>query len=200
MLKGLALGLSIAAPVGPIGVLCIRRSLVEGRQVGFVTGMGAATADAAYGCIAAFGLTAVSGALVGARLWLGLLGGLFLCFLGLRTFLSAPAARGAETLGRGLLAAYLSTFFLTFTNPMTILSFVAVFAGLGLLASPNYLAASILVAGVFVGSALWWLLLSSGVSLLQSRVGAGWMRAANRLSGCIMFAFGIYSLGTAWSG
>jgi threonine/homoserine/homoserine lactone efflux protein len=200
LLKGLAIGLSIAAPVGPIGVLCIRRSLAQGRRVGFVTGMGAATADAAYGCIAAFGLTAVSGALVGARIWLGLLGGLFLCFLGIRTFLSAPAARGAQAQGRGPLAAYVSTFFLTLTNPMTILSFVAVFAGLGLVASPNYLAASLLVAGVFVGSALWWLLLSSGVSLLQSRVGAGWMQAVNRLSGCIIFAFGIYSLATAWSG
>jgi threonine/homoserine/homoserine lactone efflux protein len=200
LLKGLAIGLSIAAPVGPIGVLCIRRSLVEGRQVGFVTGMGAATADAAYGCIAAFGLTALSAALVGARAWLGVLGGLFLCWLGARTFLSAPATRGAQTQSRGLLAAYVSTFFLTLTNPMTILSFVAVFAGLGLVASPNYLAASILVGGVFVGSALWWLLLSSSVSLLQSRVGAGWMQAVNRLSGCIIFAFGIYSLATAWSG
>jgi threonine/homoserine/homoserine lactone efflux protein len=200
MLKGLAIGLSIAAPVGPIGVLCIRRSLAEGRRVGFVTGLGAATADAAYGCIAAFGLTAVSGALVGARVWLGLLGGLFLCFLGIRTFRSAPAARGAQTQGRGLLAAYLSTFFLTFTNPMTVLSFVAVFAGLGLVASPNYFAASVLVGGVFAGSALWWLLLSSGVSLLQSRLGAGWMQAVNRVSGCIIFAFGIYSLGTVWSG
>ena len=154
MLKGLAIGLSIAAPVGPIGVLCIRRSLVEGRQVGFATGMGAATADAAYGCIAALGLTAVSGALAGARVWLTLFGGLFLCFLGARTFLSTPAAAGAQVQRRGLLAAYLSTFFLTCINPMTILSFVAVFAALGLVASPNYLAAGTLVAGVFVGSAL----------------------------------------------
>jgi threonine/homoserine/homoserine lactone efflux protein len=200
MLKGLAIGLSIAAPVGPIGVLCIRRSVVEGRQVGFVTGLGAATADAAYGCIAAFGLTAVSGALVGARAWLSLLGGLFLCFLGIRTFRSAPAARDAQTQGRGLFGAFVSTFLLTFANPMTILSFVAVFAGLGLVASPNYLAASVLVAGVFVGSALWWLLLSSGVGMLQLRAGVGWMQAINRASGCIIFAFGIYSLATAWSG
>jgi threonine/homoserine/homoserine lactone efflux protein len=97
-------------------------------------------------------------------------------------------------------AAYFSTFLLTVTNPMTILSFVAMFAGLGLVASPNYLRASILVAGVFVGSALWWLLLSSGVSLLQARIGPGWMQAINRLSGCIICAFGIYSLATAWSG
>jgi len=199
MLKGLAIGFSIAAPVGPIGVLCIRRSLSEGRQVGLATGLGAATADAIYGCVAAFGLTAVSSALVGHRSWLGLSGGLFLCYLGGRTFMSGPAARVAESAGRGLLAAYLTTFFLTLTNPMTILSFVAVFAGFGLGSSPNYLAAGVLVTGVFIGSALWWLLLSGGVGLLQSRIGSGWMQLINRLSGCIIFAFGIYSLSTSWS-
>src|SRR5204863_8595800 len=91
MLKGLAIGFSIAAPVGPIGVLCIRRSLAEGRRIGLVTGLGAATADAAYGCVAAFGLTAISGFLVGQRGWLALLGGLFLCYLGIRIFSSRPA-------------------------------------------------------------------------------------------------------------
>ena len=199
MLKGLAIGFSIAAPVGPIGVLCIRRSLLEGRQVGLATGMGAATADAIYGCVAAFGLTAISSTLVGYRSWLGFLGGLYLCYLGVRTFMSSPAARVAQIQGRGLLAAYLSTLFFTLTNPMTILSFVAVFAGFGLGSSPNYLAASVLVTGVFIGSALWWLLLSSGVGLFQSRVGSGWMQVINRLSGCIIFAFGIYSLSTSWS-
>jgi threonine/homoserine/homoserine lactone efflux protein len=199
MLKGLAIGLSIAAPVGPIGVLCIRRSLSEGRQVGLATGLGAATADAIYGCVAAFGLTAISSALVGHRSWLGFLGGLFLCYLGVRTFMSSPAPRVAEIQGRGLLWAYLSTLFLTLTNPMTILSFVAIFAGFGLGSSPNYLAAGVLVTGVFIGSALWWLLLGSGVGLFQSRVGSSWMQVINRLSGCIILAFGIYSLSTSWS-
>jgi len=199
MLKGLAIGFSIAAPVGPIGVLCIRRSLSEGRQVGLATGLGAATADAIYGCVAAFGLTAVSSALVGHRSWLGFSGGLFLCYLGVRTFMSGPAARVAEIRGHGLLAAYLTAFFLTLANPMTILSFVAVFAGFGLGSSPSYLAAGVLVTGVFIGSALWWLLLSGGVGLLQSRVGPGWMQLINRFSGCIIFGFGIYSLATSWS-
>jgi threonine/homoserine/homoserine lactone efflux protein len=113
--------------------------------------------------------------------------------------MNSPATRVAEIQGRGLFSAYLSTLFLTLTNPMTILSFVAVFAGFGLGSSPNYLAASVLVTGVFIGSALWWLLLSSGVGLLQSRVGSGWMQVINRLSGCIIFAFGIYSLSTSWS-
>jgi len=198
MLKGLAIGFSIAAPVGPIGVLCIRRSLAEGRQVGLATGLGAATADAAYGCVAAFGLTAVSSLLVDHRSWLGFLGGLFLCYLGVRTFISRPAARVGEIQGGGLSSAYFSTLFLTLTNPMTILSFVAVFAGFGLGVSPDYPAASALVAGVFIGSALWWLLLSSGVALFESRVSSGWIQAINRLSGCVIFAFGIYSLSTLW--
>jgi len=192
--KGMLIGLSIAAPVGPIGVLCIRRSLASGRLVGFTTGIGAATADALYGCIAAFGLTAISGFLVGQRFWLGLIGGIFLCYLGVRTFISKPAEQAAEVRGENLSAAYFSTLFLTLTNPMTILSFIAVFAGFGLGISPNYLAASIMVLGVFLGSAMWWLILSSGVAVFRSRVDSTWMRAVNRLSGAIIFAFGAYAL------
>jgi threonine/homoserine/homoserine lactone efflux protein len=192
--KGVIIGFSIAAPVGPIGILCIRRSIAEGRRAGLATGLGAATADAAYGCIAGFGVTAVSGFLVGERLWLNAVGGLFLCYLGVRTFMSRPPERTAEIREAGLFSAYLSTFVLTLANPMTILSFVAIFAGLGLGSSPDYLSASILVAGVFGGSALWWLVLSSGAGTLRSQVTLGWMRAVNRISGGIIFAFGLYSL------
>ena len=198
MFKGLVIGFSIAAPVGPIGVLCIRRSLAEGQQFGLVTGLGAATADAAYGCVAAFGLTAVSCFLVGQKLWLGLLGGLFLCYLGVRTFLSNPTDHAVEAGGNGLLSAYVSTLILTLTNPMTILSFMAVFAGLGLGTSRDYFSACVMVAGVFLGSALWWLLLSYGISLFGPRVTSGRMHAVNRLSGTIITAFGIYSLSTIW--
>src|SRR5438045_1614241 len=101
IIKGLVIGFSIAAPVGPIGVLCIRRSLAEGRQVGLATGLGAATADAAYGCVAAFGLTAISSFLVGHRSWLGFFGGLFLCYLGVRTFISSPVSRVTEIRASG---------------------------------------------------------------------------------------------------
>jgi threonine/homoserine/homoserine lactone efflux protein len=194
MFKGAIIGFSIAAPVGPIGVLCIRRSLADGRQIGLATGLGAATADAIYGCIAGFGLTAISRFLVGQRVWLGILGGLFLCYLGIRTFISKPAEQTAEVRSGGLLSAYVTTFVLTLTNPMTVLSFIAVFAGLGLGVSPDYFSASTLVAGVFIGSALWWLLLSSGVALFRSVVGSDWMRFVNRLSGSIILAFGVYSL------
>lgn len=196
LLKGIIIGFSIAAPVGPIGILCIRRSLVDGRQMGLVTGLGAATADAIYGCIAGLGLTAISSFLVGQKAWLGFLGGLFLCYLGIRTFISAPAQKPAQVAASGLLSAYLSTFFLTITNPMTILSFVAVFAGFGLGASTDYLSATTLVSGVFIGSAFWWLMLSNGVALFRSRVNSNWMTAVNRVSGGIILAFGLYSLST----
>jgi threonine/homoserine/homoserine lactone efflux protein len=196
LFKGLIIGLAIAAPVGPIGVLCIRRSLAYGRTLGLVTGLGAATADAAYGAVAAFGLATISNFLIGQRWWLGFLGGLFLCYLGVRTFLSPPAKQDAEVHGGKLFSAYLSTLFLTLANPMTILSFIAVFAGFGLAATPDYGSASLLVAGVFLGSAGWWLMLSSGVALLRSRLDTGWMRVVNRLSGGLILAFGIYSLST----
>jgi len=194
LLKGLAIGFCIAAPVGPIGVLCIRRSLAEGMLIGFATGLGAATADAAYGAVAGFGLTAISDFLVGQRFWLGFLGGIFLCYLGVRTFFSKPAEQAANAQGRGLAGAYVSTLFLALTNPMTILSFVAVFAAFGLGAATNYTNASVLVLGVFLGSAAWWLILSGGVGLLRSRINAVWMQAVNRLSGAIITGFGIYSL------
>jgi threonine/homoserine/homoserine lactone efflux protein len=197
-LKGAVIGLSIAAPVGPIGLLCIRRSLAEGRLVGLFTGLGAATADAIYGGIAGFGLTAVSNVLVAYRVWLALFGGLFLCYLGIRTFLSAPARDDASSRRSGFASAYASTFLLTLTNPMTILSFVAIFAGLGLASGADYRGATLLVVGVFAGSAVWWLTLSSGSALLRTRLGGGGMRLVNHLSGAMILAFGIYAITTAF--
>lgn len=193
-LEGLLIGFSIAAPVGPIGVLCIRRSLAGGALRGLASGLGAATADAAYGFVAAFGLTAVSGFLVRQQFALGLVGGGFLCFLGVRTFLSAPAAGAVSQKSGSLSASYASTLALTLANPVTILSFAAVFAGLGLGSADDYFSAGRMVAGVFLGSAAWWVILSSGAGLLRSRVDDRWMRAINRLSGSVLFGFGVYAL------
>ncbi len=193
-IKGFAIGLAIAAPVGPIGVLCIRRSLAEGRRVGLATGLGAATADAAYGCIAAFGLTAFSGFLVAQRVWLGLIGGAFLCCLGVRTLTSKPPERAPQPQVSSLASAYFSTVILTLTNPMTILSFAAVFMGLGLTAAPDYLAAAAVVVGVFSGSTSWWVLLSSGVAMLRSHITPRWMQGINAVSGIVLLAFGIYAV------
>ena len=197
--QGLLIGLAIAAPVGPIGVLCIKRSLTDGRLVGFVTGLGAATADAAYGCVAAFGLTALSSFMVGQRVWLGFVGGLFLCFLGVRTFLATPRDAVVAPTGDQIASAYFSALVLTMTNPMTIMSFIWVFAGLGLGMTPEYATASMLVAGVFTGSALWWLLLSGGIGLLRDRVNVGFMRVVNRCSAGIIFGFGVYALAKSLS-
>lgn len=195
LLRGLVVGFSIAAPVGPIGVLCIRRTLTSGRATGFASGLGAATADAIYGCLAGFGLTFISSLLISQQGWLRLLGGLFLCYLGVKTLLSRPAERPATASGASLLAAYASTFLLTLTNPLTIFSFLGVFAGLGLAnTGGDYAAAAVLVLGVFVGSALWWLLLSGGVGLFRARIGVGALRWVNRVSGAVITAFGLLAL------
>ena len=196
--RGLVIGLAIAAPVGPIGVLCIRRTLAEGRLAGFVTGLGAATADTVYGAVAAFGLTAVSAFLVSQQDWLRLIGGAFLLYLGIRTFLTRPMPQTAvrdDKSSRTLAGDYASTFLLTITNPLTIISFAAVFAGLGLGSGYDDLgSALLLVAGVFTGSALWWLLLSGGVSLLRGRITENGLRWVNRVSGVIITVFGVVAL------
>jgi threonine/homoserine/homoserine lactone efflux protein len=194
--RGAILGFSIAAPVGPIGVLCIRRTLAEGRLVGLLSGLGAATADAFYGSIAAFGLTAISSLLVGHQNVLRIVGGLFLVYLGIRTILALPAQAAKSGQRRQLLNNYLSTLGLTLTNPTTILSFVAIFAGLGWAGTSgaSYGSAALLVAGVFSGSALWWLILSSGVSLIRSRFTPRVMGWVNRVSGTLIAGFGVVAL------
>ena len=218
LLKGLAIGFAIAAPVGPIGVLCIRRTFAEGRLTGFVTGLGAATADAFYGAVAGFGLTAVSGFLIGFQQELRLAGGLFLCALGAKTFFAKPAATAARMTGKGLAQAYLTTVVLTLTNPATILSFAAVFAGAGLGQHGTGTAEALaLVSGVFLGSAGWWLALSRFVAhwrlrypdfaaLAPNQVGgavvagvtlgvaARIFRRVTRVSGLLLLAFGLAAL------
>ncbi len=204
LFKGLIIGFSIAAPVGPIGVLCIRRTLAEGRMAGLVSGLGAATADALYGCVAGFGLTAVSNLLLSQSALLRLVGGLFLCYLGFTTFRTQPASATGDVVGTGLparsgaapatlRAAYGSTLLLTLTNPMTILSFAAIFAGLGL-AGGAASGALLLVGGVFIGSALWWLLLSGSASLLRGALRPQHLRWINRGSGVVLLGTGLLSL------
>lgn len=199
--RGLLLGFAIAAPVGPIGVLCIRRTLANGWLTGFLTGMGAATADGLYGGVAAFGLTAISGALMAQQGIIRVVGGALLCYLGARALLAKPAAETntATTAAhpardrRGLAGAYLSTVGLTLTNPATILSFAAVFAGLGLVGAAGSVvgAPALLTAGVAFGSACWWLLLSGGVTLLRTRLAPGALRWVNWLSGLLLLGFGV---------
>ena len=194
--EGIVIGFAIAAPVGPIGVLCIRRTLAEGRVSGLVSGLGAATADALYGAVAALGLTFVAEFLMGGQAWLRLVGGAFLLFLGVRTFLARPAERAAPAARSGLPGAYASTFFLTLTNPTTILSFAAIFAGLGVAgaASGDVLSAMLLVLGVFLGSAAWWFVLSGATSLFRTRLSVRGLRWVNRISGTVIAAFGVLAV------
>ncbi len=197
LLRGIIIGFAVAAPVGPIGVLCIRRTLTDGRAAGLVSGLGAATADALYGCIAGFGLVFISDFLISQGTWLRLIGGAFLLYLGMRTFLARPAEGAVSAQGDGLAAAYASTFFLTLTNPLTILSFAAIFAGLGVgSARGNYISAATLVLGVFLGSALWWLILSGATGLFRDRFSLGGLRWVNRISGAVIAGFGLIALFT----
>jgi threonine/homoserine/homoserine lactone efflux protein len=194
LLEGIVIGFAIAAPVGPIGVLCIRRTLAEGRTSGFVSGLGAATADAVYGSVAALGLTFVTNLLVGGESWLRLVGGAFLIFLGVRTFLARPVELAAPTGRSGLPGAYASTLFLTLTNPTTILSFAAIFAGLGAGDDSGVvLSAMLLVPGVFLGSAMWWFVLSGTVGLFRAKLSVRGLRWVNGVSGTVIAAFGVFA-------
>ena len=168
----------------------------SGILAGLLTGLGAATADALYGCIAGFGLTAISDFLVRQEFWLGLIGGGFLCYLGFRTAAAKPSQETTAPSRIGLLPAYGSTLALTLTNPLTILSFAAVFAGFGLGSrlSPGYASACKVVAGVFTGSALWWMMLSGSVGLVRVKIRPELLCWVNRVSGCMLLGFGLYAL------
>jgi threonine/homoserine/homoserine lactone efflux protein len=192
-LKSLLFGFLLAATVGPMWVLCFRRTLAQGPLAGLASGMGIAVADGLYGAVAAFGLTAVSGFLLEHATWIGLAGGAFLAYLGVKILLSNPASNGNEEQKLDYPRAFLSTLGLTLANPPTILAFVAIFAGLGLVAS-DYASASLAVLGVFLGSASWWLLLAAGAGRLRAHVGPRLFRAINVVSGCTILAFAAWQL------
>lgn len=198
-LKGLAFGFLLAATVGPMWVLCFRRTLAQGALAGFVSGMGIAVADGLYGAVAAFGLTAISGFLLRHSFWIGLIGGIFLVYLGAKCLVAAPVESPAGGQERTSLAkAFLSTLGLTLANPPTILAFVAIFAGLGLAANADYAAAALVVLGVFLGSACWWLLLAAGAGQLREKMtrlrGPGLLRAVNVVSGVTILGFAVWQL------
>jgi threonine/homoserine/homoserine lactone efflux protein len=195
-LKGLVIGFVIAAPVGPIGVLCARRTLMHGRRAGFFSGMGAATADAIYGFVAAFGLTFISDMLLEYHTWLRWAGGAVLLLLGAKAILSRPVKKGdLPRSARHYAGLYSSTFFLTLTNPMTIFSFAAVFAGFGLAGTRgSILATATLIIGVFLGSALWWLLLVGIFSLYRHKFQSHELHWLNRISGTIIAGCGVLAL------
>lgn len=191
--QSLLIGLSIAAPVGQIGVLAIQRTLDQGRAAGLATGLGAALADAVYGAIGAFGVTSLIHWLLGLKFWLGLLGGSFLLWMAWRIG-TQPVVQGTGSHQRpaALLSHVAGTFVLTLSNPTTILAFMAVF---GALAGGSQVSSPwTMVSGVLLGSALWWVILSTGVARLRHRFDVRWQRAVNQCSAFLLGALGLWQL------
>ena len=208
-IKSVVMGLSIAVPVGPIGMLCIQRSLSRGFRAGFATGIGAACADAIYGLLGALGVAGIVTAFPMLTVTLKIVGGAFLVWLAWSIARQAPAASAVHDAPRAtVLRDFLTTFGLTLSNPMTILSFVGIFAALGPLAGTHEGAmgppVTLMVAGVFLGSATWWLCLSSATAALRTKMPLTFMRGLSRVSAAVIAVFGAIQLiagmhGVVWS-
>jgi len=194
LLKGIVIGFAMAVPIGPIGIICIRKTLTEGRMRGMIIGLGAATADMLYGSIAAFGLTIISDTLLSQRVWIRLAGGALLLYLGVRTFRARPKDPKIEIQSSGLLRSYFTTIFLTLTNPLTVFTFLAVFAALGLGNGLSLLSSSVLVAGVFAGSFLWFLSLSSGAIFFRKKLDLVGMTWVNKIAGILIIISGVIAI------
>jgi threonine/homoserine/homoserine lactone efflux protein len=200
LIRGILVGVAIAVPVGPIGVLCVRRTILRGPVSGLISGLGAALADTLFGCIAAFGLTAISDALIQHQAWLKLGGGAFLCAIGLRSFTTDPKPPPRHAGNSNLVRDFLSTFLLTLTNPVTILALAAIFAALGVLnPGSDAVHTFTLVGGVFIGSAAWWLLLAGVTLPIRGRLDPNHLEWVARIAGILLLASGLYVLASlAW--
>jgi threonine/homoserine/homoserine lactone efflux protein len=203
--KGMAIGLAVAAPVGPIALLCIQRVLRSGRLLGLASGFGVALADGCYGGIAAFGLTALADALVAQARWVALGGGVVLLWLGVRALLAPrPQRDPGQALtppASGLFAAFASTYVLTLSNPTTILTFAAIFVGLGTLGMrTDYAGATLLTAGVFAGSLVWWVVLTETVEWLRRLFTDTAMLWINRIAGLALIGFGVFAVARGVAG
>jgi threonine/homoserine/homoserine lactone efflux protein len=196
LVKGAGIGFAVAAPVGPIGMLCIRTTLERGRVAGFAAGLGAAVADAVYGAIGALGVTAISGYIEAQRVWLELGGGIFVILFGIHLGLTKPNIQnGNEEIPISLWADFVKTMFLTLANPATILTFMAIFAGVPGAAASSMSAVPVIVLGVLVGSAAWWLFLSQGVAVIRHKISEPALTWMNWAAGILLVAFGVYTLG-----
>ena len=197
-LKGIVVGVVIAVPVGPVGVMCVRRTIFEGRLAGFVSGLGAATADAVFGIIAGFGLTAISDWLMDYQQWLRVVGGCYVLYIGGSAFAAEPPRElESESEPESLLRDFLSIFVLALTNPITVLAFLGIVAAIGLSGTKaTFGRASILVLGVWVGSLLWWLMLSFGVGSVRHSIEPRHLGWISRGSGAILFLSGAALLTT----
>lgn len=204
LLQGVVLGIAIAAPVGPIGLLCIRRTLQYGPLMGFFTGFGAAIADTFYGAIAAFGVSAALDFLRGHETAFQLVGGIFLIAVAIRTFRQKPEDEEREAAAApdtpSWLGGFMTGLSLTLTNPATIMAFIAIFAGFGLGGNLGKVDATTLVAGVFAGASLWWMALSMGVAAVRHRISDAKLTLLNRCTGVALAGFGLWALGMGFTG
>ncbi|MBR9972022.1 LysE family translocator [Magnetospirillum sulfuroxidans] len=199
-LRGIAIGFAIAAPIGPVGLLCIRKALADGRLAAFVAGLGAALADTFFGAVVGMGLGAVSQFIEGHTPIMKVVGGLFMLGLGLHTWRAATTSLESEPdadKGPGMVRDFLSTFVITISNPGTILGVVGVFAALGASAQAKGMEDQMsLVAGVFTGSALWWAVLTELTIAVRTRFTPERMRLFNHISGALLMALGTLALGS----
>jgi threonine/homoserine/homoserine lactone efflux protein len=192
--KGILLGLAIAVPVGPIGILCIRRSITFGQMHGLITGLGAATADAFYGAVAAFGFTAFSALLLKFQNQVEFFGGLFLGWMAWGILKTKPSTETGELAPSSIAQCFISTILLTISNPATLLAFIAVYTALNVTSDGTYANAAALILGVFSGSAIWWLFLSWVTSRFRSAMSLTAIMRVNLISGALLFTFSIFAV------
>jgi threonine/homoserine/homoserine lactone efflux protein len=198
-IRGLLIGLTIAAAVGPITLLVIRRTIDHGGLYGFASGLGVATADATYAGVAAFGLTAITSVLVAGHALLGVVGGAVIAFLGYRTMVSRPTVAAPDAERPGMVGAFASIYALTMTNPLTIVLYAGVFAGIGLVAGSSFVDAGVITLSAWLGSTLWWVILCSIVGWMRGRVSARAMLWVNRISGAALVVLGVLAVIAAFS-
>jgi threonine/homoserine/homoserine lactone efflux protein len=191
-IPGIIIGLTLAVPVGPISLVCIHRTVANGRLHGIVSGLGVATADSLYAAVAFLGLTAVSGVIMGHQTLFRLLAGISLILVGIQVFRSIPAAVSEGDGQEPYLQDFLSLFAIAAANPLTIIFFITILPGFGIVAQGTTLIAAVpFVAGVFLGSVLWWLILCGSLGSFRSRLGIGSLRQINRVSGILITCFGV---------
>jgi threonine/homoserine/homoserine lactone efflux protein len=198
-IRGLVIGFTIAMAVGPITLLVIRRTIDHGGLYGFASGLGVATADATYAGVAAFGLTAITSILVSGHVLLGIVGGAIIAFMGFRTMVSRPTVAAPDAERPGKVGAFGSIYALTMTNPLTIVLYAGVFAGIGLVAGSSFVDAAVITLAAWLGSTLWWVILCSVVGWVRGRVSARAMLWVNRISGAALVAFGVVAVVSALS-
>lgn len=191
-IQGMIIGLTLAVPVGPIALLCIQRAIADGRLHGIISGIGVATADSFYAGVTFFGLTAISGLFIAYQFSLRLAAGLVLILVGIRIFLTIPAPLSVKTEHETYVKDYLSMVVIAIANPLTLLFFVAILPGFGVVFHENSVfSASEFVGGVFFGSTLWWIVLCGSIGSVRSRISAGHLRLINRISGLLIVCFGV---------